>query len=271
MKLLGSRLLTAALLIPPALLGIFWLSPAWFAVITALVAAYAAYEWAQLSGYPGYSAGGLYILLVLGCGAFALWQPVITPAVLIIGGIWWALAGASVLGYARVKPLYQIRLVRLGAGVLVLVPAYLGINYLRLQPDGSWLVFYVILMACMVDAGGYLVGSAYGRHKLVPGISPAKTLEGAIGGFTLSMLAALVLGWLVLKPGDWLLFLGLSALLTPISILGDLLESIMKRAQGVSDSSGLLPGHGGLLDLIDAIIAVAAMLALASVLGIRLV
>lgn len=263
--------MTAALLVPPALLGIFWLPPFWFAVLTALITAVAAYEWAHLAGYPGRLAGGFYVLLVLGLCALALYQPAITPAILIIGGIWWALAGASVLGYAYAKPLYQIRLVRLGVGVLVLVPAYLGLQYLRDQPDGGWLVFYVILMACMVDAGGYLVGSAFGRHKLVPSISPAKTLEGAVGGFTLSMLAAVVLGLLVLKPNNWLLFLGLSAFLTPISILGDLVESIMKRAQGVQDSSNLLPGHGGLLDLIDAIIAVAGVLALVNVLGVSLV
>src|SRR5690606_29867146 len=103
-----------------------------------------------------------------------------------------------------------------------------------------------------------------GRHKLAPAISPGKTVEGAIGGLLLCAAWALTAGLYVFKvgPGPLVWLLGLSMLAAAASIVGDLVESMCKRHSGVKDSGTLLPGHGGLLDRVDSILAAAPVMAL---------
>ena len=158
---------------------------------------------------------------------------------------------------------------RLAIGLVVLVGAWLALVELRALPAGSELILWLFIVVWSADIGAYFAGRALGRRKLAPNVSPGKTWEGAIGG----LLAATVLatGMAAAVPalagandgagalGTWLalaLFLGV------VSIVGDLFESVLKRESGAKDSGGLLPGHGGLLDRIDALVAALPIFAL---------
>jgi phosphatidate cytidylyltransferase len=123
-----------------------------------------------------------------------------------------------------------------------------------MMQNGKWLLGLAITTVVLADVGGYVVGKLFGRHKLAPTISPGKTWEGLMGGllFQLFLIAALKIS---LPDTD---LLKLALLIIPvglISVVGDLFESIIKRQRGVKDSSALLPGHGGVLDRLDGVMA----------------
>ena len=131
---------------------------------------------------------------------------------------------------------------------------------LRMAPNGMhWLVWLFVLVSA-VDIGAYFVGTTWGRRKLAPALSPAKTWEGVAGGAVLGILvcggALAALGLLSVAAG------AIIALLIAVSVFGDLLESLLKRQSGVKDSGTLLPGHGGLLDRIDSELAALPVFAL---------
>jgi phosphatidate cytidylyltransferase len=139
---------------------------------------------------------------------------------------------------------------------VVLLPAWIGLAYLRLDQAGSWLILYVIALVACADIGAYFAGRAFGRHKMAPAVSPGKTLEGLAGGITAVALFALLISAIALpaaiSPSAFLLLSMATAL---ASVLGDLVESMVKRHRGVKDSGTLLPGHGGVLDRIDSLAA----------------
>ena len=125
--------------------------------------------------------------------------------------------------------------------------------------DGKWLVLLIILATFTVDTGAYLAGSRWGKHKLAPKISPNKTWEGVLGGILGGVVAVLVLNVILdLEFKTWQL-ITLTFLLPITAQLGDLAESWMKRRMKLKDSSGLLPGHGGLLDRLDSIVFVSVL------------
>jgi phosphatidate cytidylyltransferase len=122
--------------------------------------------------------------------------------------------------------------------------------------QGGWLLMYLLSLVWVADIGAYFSGKQFGKHKLAPGISPGKTWEGVIGGLVLNALWITLVyqlsdGWGLVYPG----FLLLGILTAALSVVGDLYESILKREAGVKDSGRILPGHGGILDRIDSVIA----------------
>ena len=114
--------------------------------------------------------------------------------------------------------------------------------------------FFVLLVIMVGDTAAYAVGTCLGRKKLFPEISPGKTVEGAIGSTSASLLAGVIGGSFLLPTSPWLEMLGISLVLSILGQIGDLFESWIKRVFGVKDSSALLPGHGGLLDRMDSLI-----------------
>ncbi len=124
---------------------------------------------------------------------------------------------------------------------------------LKMLPNGSELVAYLILVTKAGDIGAYIVGSSLGRHSLLPRISPKKTVEGAIGGFVFSLSASVLSKFYLPDISLWHLLL-LGSMLGVIAQLGDLSESLIKRDCQIKDSSGVIPGIGGILDLIDSIL-----------------
>jgi phosphatidate cytidylyltransferase len=228
-----------------------------------------------------YAGGWLWLgLVVLGAaGLFIEWLMIVgaTPGrAVVAAGIVALFAAAVCLQLGRIGP--SLGLLAFGVIAVACLAAArrgwvaLGLGYtsaalfasvlIRLdQVFGFAALMLVFLIVWMTDIGGYFAGRALGGPKLWPRVSPKKTWAGAIGGFVLSLATAC--GFAALGVGKLLPLLGLGALLSIVSQLGDLFESAVKRAFGVKDSSHLIPGHGGLLDRLDgyvfAVVAAAAI------------
>jgi phosphatidate cytidylyltransferase len=144
-------------------------------------------------------------------------------------------------------------------GRLVLGVVYVGgllafMPLLRRLDHGVGWIFLLLAASWLGDTGAYFAGRAFGKHKLAVVLSPKKTWEGAIGGFFTSMAGAVLFGWLFGLEVSWLGLAVLGGVLDVFGVLGDLAESMLKRAFGVKDSGGILPGHGGILDRVDSVI-----------------
>jgi len=126
--------------------------------------------------------------------------------------------------------------------------------WLRRLPEGAAWVIFVLLIGMLGDSGGYFVGHAIGRHKLMPRVSPGKTVEGALGIIAASLLGGAAAKLIFMRGHSWTELLVLSAVMAIIGQLGDLSESVMKRTFGVKESGSLFPGHGGVLDRIDSLL-----------------
>ncbi len=257
---LKQRVLTALVLVPPLIAALFLLPPAGVAILFGAFVAVAAWEWAALSTLAG-AARWSYLALVLALGgaliAFAGESRALVHAVLAVATVWW-LAVLLQLG-ARAR-LFHSRRGRLLAGVVTLVPAWVALAALHAHdPRSPWLVLFVLLLVAVADVAAYAAGHAFGRTKLAPAVSPGKTVEGVIGGAAAVMLVAYFCGTMIWRfegpaLGAWITLATVAGL---VSVIGDLSESKLKRIAGVKDSGKLLPGHGGVLDRIDALTAAA--------------
>lgn len=251
-------MISALVAAPLAIAAIFMLPPLGFAAVFLALAAVALDEWARLAGVYAWIGRMLVIAVFAGvCGVLTVLPGVALP-VLALVGVGWVGALAVVLGYPGSGVMVKRPWVMLVSGLVVLVGAWLALVNLRALPAGGWLVLWVFVVVWSADIGAYFAGRAVGRRKLAPQVSPGKTWEGALGGvaaaalFGSALVAASPLGGTRWSWSEWLLLaLGLAA----VSIVGDLFESVVKRESGAKDSGGLLPGHGGLLDRIDALVA----------------
>ncbi|MEA3112723.1 MAG: phosphatidate cytidylyltransferase [Caballeronia sp.] len=261
--MLKTRVITAIVLLA-VLLPITLFAPVGvFAALIAVVVIFAAWEWARLLKLSGGSpvvyaviAGMALIASTrLGLGYKPLYQ---------MAAIFWVLAGPFALLRKPALADGAWRVFLLFAGIVTFVACWHALVAARTV--GVAFVLSLLLVVWLADIGAYFAGKAFGRHKLAPSISPGKTREGALGGwlavmivgsagaatpvFAPTLFSALVehLGW-----AGALLSL---TVLTVFSVIGDLFESLLKRQAGVKDSSGLLPGHGGVLDRIDALLPV---------------
>lgn len=260
--MLAQRVATAVVLLALLVPAIF-LAPPWvWGVVSLAVLTIAAHEWGRLLG----SDRGGWLLgaaLASAGAAYLAWRgltpaagaPLVAVVVAAASLAFWSTGGVlSLARVTRVGPGWSI-------GVLVLTACWLALYELRL-------VGPVMLVSCMAvvwlaDIGAYFAGRAWGRRKLAPRVSPGKTWEGVTGGILLVLgTAALVpaawrglvfSGWLV-DRGGWAVATLLLVAVAGFSVVGDLYESLLKRLAGTKDSGTLLPGHGGVLDRIDALI-----------------
>lgn len=242
---------TAAALIAGLLAVLFFLPRPWLTLPVALVATLAGFEWARLCLLAGWSARTYALLVLISFGVLFLWPQ---QSVFIVAAGFWVLVVPAWL-WAGVKAAQRIAL--LAAGFMVIVPAALAIV---LMPPRDLLA--VLVLVWIADIAAYFTGTALGRHKLAPSISPGKTWEGAAGGLLGALAYAIICGTMT-EGISWAPYLAAAALVAVLSIVGDLYESAAKRQAGVKDSGALLPGHGGILDRIDsaaAALPVAALL-----------
>jgi phosphatidate cytidylyltransferase len=267
--MLKQRVITALVLIAILLPALF-ASMAWpFAVLSLLAIAAGGWEWGRLNGAGGASlAVGAVVAIICGVALWAGWSEAPPRLVWWIAFGVWVLGGAFVLrGGPKAWPTVPIWL-RLVLGVVLLCTAWLALA--TAKTIGVNFILSVFCLVWAADIAAYFGGKAFGRHKLAPSISPGKSWEGVWSG----MLGALALAafWLWLDANlrvDSLSLysrlharLGLAGaallvvVLAATSVIGDLFESLVKRAAGAKDSSGLLPGHGGVLDRIDALLPV---------------
>ena len=259
--MLKHRIITALILAPLALAGLFGTDVQGFYWFVGVIVAIAAWEWARISGYEAQSLRCAYAIYVAVCLIFVRYLPA-TP-ILYAGLIWWVVAIVLVMRYPDTSRIWRQRSVKLGIGLLVLIPFWktmLSIREAELNIDLDLsvhhLLFYGLLIIWAADTGAYFAGRAFGKAKLAPAVSPGKSWAGAWGGLASTMLLALIAAYLLELSFTLTLQLVLITVITTVvSIFGDLTESMFKRDAGIKDSSSLLPGHGGVLDRIDSLTA----------------
>jgi phosphatidate cytidylyltransferase len=261
--MLKTRVITGALLGLSLLAALFLLPARWTIVGFGIVFAIAAWEWAGFGGIHAPLPRIAYTLAVVLLLYLVSTLPVHSPQaewVLLSGCIWWGIAFL----WLCLAPAHQRPLLTLLCGVTVLVPAFLALAKLLEVgagfASGPQLVLWLLIFVTGADIGAFFAGRRYGRRKLAPRVSPAKTWEGASGG--LAMVLALAWVGAVRFGLPVLPTMAFGAAVGIISIVGDLTESMFKRAVGLKDSGNLLPGHGGMLDRIDSVTAAAPLYAL---------
>ncbi len=254
--MLKQRIITALWLVPLALIGFFALQgPAFSAFITVIIAL-AAWEWALLAGYDTSAQRITYALFV----ALTLFMLSAMSAWLMplfyLAGIWWLLAIAMVISFPARTHLWGGNLGKRVMGLVILIPAGLGLLVLKGMPKGNLLILSVMLLVWGADIGAYFFGRRFGKRKLAPRVSPGKSWAGLFGGLLSSLCIALGLAVYFSVPANQIVAVLLGAAVVVLfSVLGDLTESMFKRQLGIKDSSQLLPGHGGILDRIDSLTA----------------
>ncbi len=271
--MLKQRVITAVVLAISVLAALFGLSPRGFSALAAAVTAYALWEWSFLAGLvqPGQRVAFVVAVLSGAIGLAALGLGFATDGLfqasarilLSLSVIWWLVALALVGNFPRAAAVWGGRWGRLAMGVLVLVPFWVALNLLSYHPQGVWLILLVVAIVACADIGAYFCGRRYGHRKLAPAVSPGKSWEGVFGGMASVAVLAIALG--IHADADalgWALWLGLALATGAASIIGDLLESMVKRQRAVKDSGNILPGHGGLLDRIDGLTAALPVFAL---------
>ncbi len=267
--MLKQRIITAILLLAVLLPALFHSDPAPFCALTLLLIVAAGWEWGRLIGL-GFGAAlacGAGLGLVLGLAWWRFGLETALPGLWQATGLFWIvvtplLLRAGVPGWPGIA-----RWMRLGAGLLLIALAWWAMVQARVQ--GVELLLSIMALVWTADIAAYFGGRAFGRRKLAPSISPGKSWAGVYSGVAGVLLLAAVWTWAELHYGTsgaslygrlWamgpLAMLGGLLLLTAMSVCGDLIESLVKRSAGVKDSSQLLPGHGGVLDRVDALLPV---------------
>ncbi|HET8710079.1 MAG TPA: phosphatidate cytidylyltransferase [Spongiibacteraceae bacterium] len=270
--MLRQRIITGSLLAVAAIAAIIWLPAHVLIAVLAALTLLGCWEWSDLAALTKPLVRLLYCLLSA-CAMFGLLgvthildeYPDLARLRWILGAaaLWWCLAWLCIKTFPQSTVWWGGIWVRLLMGWLALLPAWLACVYLRLQSNGEWKVLFLLTLVAAADIGAYFSGTQFGKHKLAPAVSPGKSWEGFWGGLVTSVVFALSLWRVLWEPQLPLLVLAIIAALTMLaSVLGDLLESMLKRYRGVKDSGSILPGHGGVLDRFDSISAAAPVFAL---------
>lgn len=246
------RLYTAAVLIPAVYAIIVHLPPWALTLLLIAVGSIALLELYRIS----FQARLNHVLVGIGIVTFMLTVArthlSLTLPELLLGGV---LVMAITASFAATSAGHRWQ----DTLVAVLGILYLGIPLstvvsTRTLPGGEFLALFLAVVTWASDTGAYYVGTLWGKHPLMPSISPKKTVEGVIGGLLLAIAAALLAHWWFVPQLSWSDAVLLGVLLTIAGLIGDLFESMIKRRTGVKDSGGILPGHGGMLDRIDSLL-----------------
>jgi phosphatidate cytidylyltransferase len=264
------RLATAAVGTPLLLAATFLLPEPAFLAVAVLVIDWAVLEYVQMARAwaPGAPLRSLLVLVPGVAVGLVLLTPVAggeVPQLLPLGAALLLSAGIAVLVMLGRTPLPVVvpALGTLAFGIPYFALGLFAIG--RLQQIDPWLLFLGYAVVFFGDAAAYYVGSAVGRHKMAPTVSPNKSWEGSAASFVTALVAAAVWGWLRLGEVTWPLLV-LGAATSVAAQLGDLVESMLKRSSGVKDSGSLLPGHGGMWDRTDALLFALPVLLLGAML-----
>lgn len=261
--MLKQRLLSALVLVPLVIVIVLYVDQRTFALLIALALLAAAWEWAALADLHGRRSRLLYMAATAAATAVTWYfarSEVFVNALLWVALVWWVFVLFWVSNPALGRsdtPLHRMAKAALGIGILV--STWLALVVLHGRPDqGPHWVLFVMFLVWVADSGAYFSGRAFGQRKLAPAVSPGKTWEGVYGALGASALLAFGYAWwLGLRAGTFTGFVLVCLVTVLFSIIGDLLESLLKRQQGVKDSGSLIPGHGGVLDRTDSLLAAA--------------
>ena len=257
-----ARMLSTAVMAPVAIASVLWLPSRFLAAAVAAVLMIGLWEWTSLAGLrerlprAAYLLGNAVLIAALAWGARR--GLFILELVSVLGAAWWLLVIAWLTRFnfaARDTPF--ARTVKLLAGTACVVPAWAALCLTHADGvRGPLWTLFALALVWVADSGAYLAGSRWGRHKLAPRISPGKSWEGLFGGLAASLLLAVAATPLLHTGWDALpTLLLLTAVTMLVSVAGDLFESMLKRHAGAKDSSDLIPGHGGVLDRVDSLLA----------------
>lgn len=258
--MLKKRIITASLLAPLVIAALF-LPNILFDVLIGLVVALAAWEYAQLIKLPSPTHQYTYLAILLILFVLGLFVPL---SYMFIATTWWLAASFFIIKFPLGKTQwFAWRWVPPVVGAIMICPAAIGLCELHRLPSGWGWVLLLLLIVWSADIGAYFVGKYFGKQPLAPLISPKKTVQGLYGGLVAVIIVAgiYVFFWhfsIFSEP----YFLILILLVFMLSVIGDLVESAIKRWMDVKDSGNLLPGHGGILDRIDSLLAAAPVFAL---------
>ncbi|WP_419148027.1 phosphatidate cytidylyltransferase [Pseudoalteromonas 'SMAR'] len=279
--MLKQRILTSAVLAPLALLLVFYTPLGMFSTIAALIVLLGAWEWSALAGLAqtrqrvGFVAVMAVLIALLNSHwpIETLWQQgkLVADAnyVFTLAFAWWLVATVLVVKYPRAARAWNEGIMmRSIAGVLTLVPLWLALNVMRSagyhegEHIGSVLIMVVLGIVWSADIGAYFAGKNLGKHKLMPNVSPNKTIEGLVGGLVTAVVFVVAFCYFAdIESTKWLMYGAMTVVIALFSAVGDLLESMFKREVGLKDSGRCLPGHGGILDRIDSLTAAAPIFA----------
>jgi phosphatidate cytidylyltransferase len=249
------RIMTACALIPLVIAGVYLASSKIFCILSAGIFLIAAWECADVVGLKQDLTMHLGYMITVTLGMVLL-KPYPYEVLTCAVSLW--LVAIVYLGYYSYRPHVLPQSGRAVMAWCLLLPCWLSLLTLQVHPH---LLMYLFILVWGVDSVAYFVGKRFGKRRLAPLISPGKTVAGVVGAFIATLLFASTASiWLA--PQHYLAWLALSLLTTLFAITGDLFESLLKRQQGVKDSGHLLPGHGGLLDRIDSLLAAAPLFTL---------
>lgn len=275
--MLLKRVITALALLPPVLATLWFGSTLLVGAVFGAAVMLGVLEWATLTGVRRSAprATLFYVAAAAVLIGLVVWQRegVLAWALVIGTCAWWLFMLTWIARFpVGFDDLHPPRWLKAGAGLLVIPGTIAAVTLLHGAPReagdpehfGAWRLLFAFVLVWAADVGAYFVGRAFGKHKLAPRVSPGKTWEGVLGGLALALAVAGAAGtWLFrLEGGAWLPFLLLSVAVVLLSIVGDLGESLLKRQVGAKDSGTLLPGHGGMLDRIDSLLAALPAMAL---------
>ena len=257
-----------------------------FSIVISGFMGFVAWEWAGLAGIKKKSSKFTYAICFI-CIVGFLYQGLgfgnnqehfdkeMSLIFLFIGMFFWVSSVFFLYHYPRYFEFWNKKYKLTAMGLLVIIPAWNGMIVLKfLNPEGYLLLLIVILVA-VTDIGAYFIGRNFGRIKLAEKLSPNKTWEGVLGGGTVCVLTMILMTGIadlifpVFLQVDTVLIVFLTLTTVVLSVVGDLLESMLKRNQGIKDSGDILPGHGGILDRVDGLLAAVPCFSLILLLNIK--
>ncbi len=271
--MLKQRIITAIILALIFITATVFLSSFSYSLFVTIVVLAASWEWCAFIGLAKQVAKVSY-LATLGSMIIALYFFLgIVPESLVInsyragiilglGILFWVLTFFMLKGYPSNSDRWNNKSKIALMGLMALIPTWVGVVQIKyLNPQGFLLLGMVVMVAA-ADIGAYFVGKRIGKNRLAPSLSPNKTWEGVLGGFAACLLVGILLIWLLhsylitLSNGQILILVLLSLVVMLFDVIGDLLESMLKRNRDLKDSGKILPGHGGILDRVDGLLAV---------------
>ncbi len=250
--MLKTRVLTSLVLIPSFFAALFLLSNIFWAILMLGVSLIALYEWAGMAKFSKIGLRGYVIAAMALCGFVLLlaqkfdnhWLVYRSLDLFFIAGIFWIFIVPLLLWKnIHIKNQWLLALL----GYLVVLPLWLALVCLKIADP--WLLLGLVVTIWIADSAAYFTGKRFGKNKLAPSISPGKTWEGVFGGLLAVTIYGAVLSYYFVLP--LLVTLVILWIISVLSVVGDLFESLIKRQTNVKDSGSLLPGHGGILDRID--------------------
>jgi phosphatidate cytidylyltransferase len=268
-----TRLLAALFMTPLAIAAVLFLATPWLVALAAVLFLAGLWEWFRLAEIDDTLHRSVLLVANLALMVAIVWASrsstgfsfVLFQVGTVIGVVWWLLAMLWMKHYEFASDHdTHARMFKLAAGTLAVVPAWCALALIHgEQPDGHRWLLIALLIIWAADSGAYFAGRHFGKHKLSPRISPNKTIEGLVGGLVAALVVALACAPFAGATVAQLPLVAIVVVVTVgFSVVGDLFESLLKRHVGAKDSGDLIPGHGGILDRIDSVLAALPVFAL---------